>query len=35
MLVHVRTYHRIRFGRRECVVAHTRRWPKPTQLKLL
>lgn len=25
--VHVRAYERIRYGRRERVRAHTRRWP--------
>jgi hypothetical protein len=30
--VFVRAYSRIRFGRREYVCAHTRRWPKPRQM---
>lgn len=34
MKVTVRQYPRIRFGRQECVRAHTRRWPRPRQLKL-
>lgn len=28
MRVHVREYSRIRFGRRERVRKHTRRWPR-------
>jgi hypothetical protein len=30
--VFVRAYSRIRFGRREYLRTHTRRWPKPRQL---
>lgn len=30
--VHVRSYERIRNGRDEQVIAHTRRFPKPRQM---
>ena len=33
-VVFVREYERERFGRRERVATHTRRWPKPRQLTL-
>ena len=31
-MVHVRAYQRLRFGKREDVRKHTRRFPKPKQL---
>ncbi len=34
MEVHVSEYTRMRFGKREYVISHTRRWPKPRQLTL-